>query len=276
MALMLQAASRESLAEVGASLDRYVDVASGPDLERLGDELFAVLRLLVAEPGLRRALADPSVAASSRTGLADRLLGEQLSRPTLDIVSEAVSVRWSRPPDLVEAIEVLARRATLGAAEKDGSLDEVEDQLFRFGRVLDREPELNALLSDGATPPDKRAELLRDVLGGKVSPVTAALLTQTVQTPRGRSLDLAAEELSELAAARRDRYVAHVRAPVGLSPDQEQRLAAALSRLYGRPISLQVELDEDLLGGLVVRVGNEVIDGSVAGKLAAARRHLPQ
>ncbi|MGH3611070.1 MAG: F0F1 ATP synthase subunit delta [Pseudonocardia sp.] len=275
MALMLQAASRDSLAEAGASLDRYVDSASGADLERLGDELFTVMQLLVAEPGLRRALADPAVAASARAGLADRLLDDHLSRPTLDVVAEVVSARWSRSPDLLEAIEVLARRATLGAAEKDGSLDEVEDQLFRFGRVLDREPELNSLLTDGSTPAAKRSELLRSVLGGKVSPVTEALLTRTVQTPRGRSLDLAAEELSELAAARRDRYVAHVLAPVGLSPDQEQRLVGSLSRLYSRPITLQIELDESLLGGLVVRVGDEVIDGSVSGKLAAARRHLP-
>jgi len=275
MALLLQAASREALAAATEDLDRHVDDASASDLERLGSELFAVLRLLEAEPGLRRHLADPSVPPSSRSGLADQLLGEQLSRPTLDVITDLVSSRWSRSPDLVEAVEELGRRATLGVAEKDGSLDEVEDQLFRFGRVLDREPELNSLLTDHATPPDKRLELLHGLLDGKVSPVTEALLSATVAAPRGRSLDLAAEELSELAAARRDRYVAHVRAPVALSPDQEQRLADSLSRLYGRPISLQVELDEDLLGGLLVRVGDEVIDGSVAGRLAAARRRLP-
>ena len=96
-----------------------------------------------------------------------------------------------------------------------------------------------------------------------------------MRTPRGRSLDRAAEELSELAAARRDRYVAHVRTAVRLSPDQEHRLAESLRRLYDRPISLQAELDPSLLGGLVVRVGGELIDGSVASKLATARRTLP-
>lgn len=274
MALLLQAASRESLAEAGSRLDDYVDGASGSDLERLGSDLVAVLRLLVAEPALRRSLADPSVPEASRSGLADRLLDGKIGRPALDTVSELVSARWSRSLDLVEALEVLARRATLGVAEKDGSLDDVEDQLFRFGRILDREPELNGLLTDRNTPADKRVELLREVLGGKVSPVTAALLEQTVRIPRGRSLDLAAEELSELAAARRDRYVAHVRAPVRLSTEQEQRLTDSLRRLYGRPISLQVELDPELLGGLVVQIGDELIDGSVASKLAVARRTL--
>jgi F-type H+-transporting ATPase subunit delta len=118
-------------------------------------------------------------------------------------------------------------------------------------------------------------QLLSGLLDGKVSPVTATLLEQTVRNPRGRSLDRAAEELSELAAARRDRYVAHVRTPVRLSPAQEQRLTDTLTRLYARPISLQVEQDESLIGGLLVQVGGELIDGSIASRLAAARRTLP-
>jgi F-type H+-transporting ATPase subunit delta len=274
MAVLLQPASRESLPEAGKRLDAHIDTASANDLERLGGDLFAVLRLLASEPSLRRSLADPAAPSAARSSLADQLLSGKIGRPALDIVSDLVSARWSRSVDLVEALEVLARRAVLAVAEKNNSLDDVEDQLFRFGRILDREPALTSLLSDAATPAEKRVELLGQVLGGKVSPVTATLLEQTVRTPRGRSLDLAAEELSELAAARRDRYVAHVRTPVRLAPAQEQRLTESLSSLYGRPISLQVELDPDLLGGLVVRVGGELIDGSVSGKLAAARRKL--
>jgi len=160
-------------------------------------------------------------------------------------------------------------------AEKDGTLDDVEDELFRFGRILDREPQLNSLLADGHQPEDRRTGLLDAVLGDKVTPVAAALLRQTVRLPRGRHLDLAAEELAELAAARRHRYVARVRTAVALTPQQEQRLSASLTRLYARPMSLQIELDEHLLGGLVVEVGGELIDGSVAGRLAAAQRSLP-
>ncbi|MDT7706770.1 MAG: F-type H+-transporting ATPase subunit delta [Pseudonocardiales bacterium] len=275
MAQMLQSASRDALAEAADRLDSYIDSASASDLARLGDDLFAVLRLLSEEPGLRRALADPATPAAARSALADRLFNGKISRPALDLVSDLVSSRWSRTGDLLEALEVLARRATLGVAEKDGTLESVEDELFRFGRILDREPQLGSLLADQNTPADKRVELLRSVLGGKVSPVTETLLEQTVRTPRGRNLDVAAEELSELAAARRDRYVAHVRTPVRLTAEQEQRLADSLSRLYNRPISLQVELDPSLLGGLVVQVGGELIDGSVSGKLAAARRRLP-
>jgi F-type H+-transporting ATPase subunit delta len=100
-------------------------------------------------------------------------------------------------------------------------------------------------------------------------------MSEAVRAPAA-GIDMTAEELSELAAARRDRYIAHVRTPVRLGADQEQRLTETLTRLYGRPISVQAELDPDLLGGLVVRVGGEIIDGSVAGRLATARRRLPQ
>lgn len=275
MALLLQPASRESLAEAEHRLDAIVDGASGADLGRLGEELFGVLGLLLDEVAVRRALADPAVPAASRSGLADRLLADRVGRPALDTVSELVAARWSRSLDLVDALESLARRASLAVAEKDGTLDDVEDELFRFGRVLDREPKLNALLGDVGTPAEKRVGLLREVLGDKPSPVTRGLLEQTVRVSRRRSLDLVSGELSELAAERRDRYVAHVRTAVRLTAEQEQRLTDTLSRLYERSMSLQIELDPDLLGGLVVNVGGELIDGSVAGRLAAARRRLP-
>jgi len=275
MATLLSSTSRESLAEAGNRLDAEVDRAPAAELAKIGDDLFAVLRLLTGEISLRRHLADPSVPAGARSALADRLFQDKIGRSALNVLSDLVSARWSRAGDLLEALEQLARRAVLGVAEKDQSLDEVEDQLFRFGRILDREPQLGSLLVDEGTPADKRAALLREVLGGRVTAVTGTLLEQTVRTPRGRSLDRAAEELSELAAARRDRYVAHVRSAVRLSPDQEHRLAESLRRLYHRPISLQTELDQSLLGGLVVRVGGDLIDGSIAGRIATARRTLP-
>ncbi|GAA3097079.1 hypothetical protein GCM10010464_70770 [Pseudonocardia yunnanensis] len=275
MAAVLAAASRESLAAAMQRLNAYVDTADARALNTMGDELFAFARLIATERSLRRILADPSTPEQARIGLVGQVLGGKLGTPTLDFVKGLVTSRWSQSSDLVEAAEALARQATLAVAEKDSTLDNVEDELFRFGRILDREPQLNSLLSEESTPAEGRLRLLEQVLGNRVSPVAAALLRQTVRLPRSRHLDVVAEELAELAAARRDRSVARVTAPIALSSQQEQKLTDSLSRLYGRPISLQIELDESLLGGLVVQVGGEVIDGSVAGKLAAARRALP-
>jgi F-type H+-transporting ATPase subunit delta len=275
MALHLQATSRDSLAGVAERLEGRIAPLSAGERQQLGEQLYAVTRLLAAERTLRRALSDPATSSEQRKRLAESVLNGKISAVALETVGDLVSARWSGPADLVEAAESLARQALLAAAEKQRALDGVEDQLFRFGRILDREPALASLLSDTEVPADKRVALLDEVLGDKVYPVTAALLRETVRTPRGRHLDVTAEELADLAAARRDRSVARVRTAVGLSDAQEQRLTGTLTRLYGRDMSLQVELDESLLGGMVIRVGDEVVDGSVAGKLAAARRALP-
>jgi len=275
MALVLAATSREALASVTGGFEERLGPLAAGDRQKLGEELYAVTRLLVSERGLRRALSDPATSGEQRTTLAQGVLGGKVTPATLETVGDLVSARWSAPGDLVEGVESLARTALLAAAEKQRALDDVEDQLFRFGRILEREPQLAALLADVDQPADTRVELLDSVLGTKVYPVTSALLRDLVRTPRSRHLDVAAEELAELAAARRDRSVAHVRTAVALSPAQEQRLTTSLSRLYGREIALQVELEESLLGGMVIRVGDEVIDGSVSGKLAAARRAIP-
>lgn len=275
MAAVLQPASRESLAALTERLDSWTDSASARDLTTTADELFAVARFLDFERSVRRLLADASSPEDARVDLVRRLFGSQLSQPTVDLVSELVRKRWSTARDIVTGAEGLARRAAIAIADRNGSLDEVEDQLFRFGRIVAREPQLASLLGDTARPVEGRVQLLDSVLGDKVYPVTATLLREAVRLPRSRHLDVVAEELAELAAARRDRSVAKVRTPVELSSEQETKLAETLGRMYGRTISLQVELDRSLLGGLVVQVGGEVIDGSVAGRLAAARRSLP-
>lgn len=271
---MMQAASRESLAQAREDLDTFVAGASPKELSRLGDQLRDVVELFVAQPSLRRALADPSAPEAARVALFDGLLAGKLADPAARTVRGLVSARWSRPDDLVDAVETVTRLAMLAVAEKDGSIEDVEDELFRFGRILDGQPRLRRLLADPLAPADRRAELLDSLISGKVSQVTARLLGAAVRMPRGRSLDAVAEGLAELAAARRDRYVAHVTAPTPLDAEQEERLASALSRVYGRGISLQIEVDPDLLGGLVVRVGEEVIDGSVSSRLDRARQRL--
>ena len=275
MALDLPAASRESLADLSSRLEVLVDQVGPAVLDALGDELFAVVRLLAAQSGLRRHLADPSVPESARTDVVERLLAGKVQRPALEAVEAAAAARWSRSANLIDALQALARTAVLASAEKTGRLDEAEDELFRFGRILNGESELARLLADPVTPLEGRVRLLDQLLSGKVTQTTATLLRQAVELPRGQHLDVLAEELAEMAAARRHRSIARVTTAVRLTPDQEQRLVDTLSRLYGRPMSLQVELDESLLGGLVVRVGNEVIDGSVAGRLETARRLLP-
>ncbi|HEX9337081.1 MAG TPA: F0F1 ATP synthase subunit delta [Pseudonocardiaceae bacterium] len=269
------AASRESLA---AASDRLDDVVAGADADQLrvlGDELFAVLGLLVRERVLRRHLTDPGTPEEARERLARGLFGELVGGPAVDVVAGLARGRWSTSVDLLEALETLARRAVLVRAERDGVLEDVEDELFRFGRILEAQPKLRELLADDTAPVDGRIALLDGLVADKVTPVTRQLLDATVRVPRGRSLEFVVGKLAELAAAMRSRSVARVTAAAPLTDEQERRLAQTLSTVFGRSVSVQVELDPDLLGGLVIRVGDEVIDGSVAARLARARQQLP-
>src|SRR4051794_30533470 len=270
----MDASSRAALAEARERLSERASGASSQALLSLADELFAVARLLEGQPTLRRALSDPAAKPDDRAGLARRLLGGKLSEAALDLVETVARQRWSRPLDLVEAGEVLATEAALDAAEAGGELDGVEDELFRFGRIVAGDPALSRVLSDRAAPAQGKAELLDRLLGRKVSPVTAELLRNTLTGTHVGTAEVAIERLSEAASARRGQSVAHVTSAVALSAAQEQRLTQLLGRLYGRTIGLQVTVDPDVLGGLVIRVGDEVIDGSIAHRLEAAGRRL--
>jgi len=274
--LVMQGASRDSLSHARDSLDADLRDAGTEATTALGDELFAVSDLLDRRRTLLRSLADPSIQGESRVKLVDRLFGPQLSERGLSTLRGLVADRWSRPTDLLRAVEMLAREAHFAVAEASGSLDDVEDELFRLGRILEGQPALAGLLSDPNTDPDRRVALLDALVMDKVSGPTLQVLRHTVRSPRRRSIESLLEELTELVAARRGRSIASVTAPLPLSSAQEERLGSLLSRVYGRDVSLQVEVNEGMLGGLVVEIGEDLIDGSVSAQLARAAQGLPQ
>jgi F-type H+-transporting ATPase subunit delta len=269
----MNGASREALAAARERLDALTDSPS-VDAAKLADELAAVTALLDREGTLRRALTDPAQPGEGKAQLARRLLGAQVGEDTLDLVGGMVRSRWSQSRDLVDAIEELADGADLVAAERAGGLDEVEDELFRFGRIVGSSIELRSALSDRVAARQAKAGLLHTLLGGRANPVTERLVTRLVTAPRGRSLDGGIESLSKLAAARRGRMVAEVVSAVPLSDTQKQRLGDALARMYGRRVHLNLDVDPAVLGGVRVRIGDEVINGSIADRLDEAGRRI--
>jgi len=270
----MQAASREALRTVTDELDSASEGKSASVLLGLADELFAIVGLVQAQPALRRALADTSTDADARAGLAADLFGAKVSEPAASVLDSAVRARWSLPSEFAAGLERLAVQAAFLSAEADDKLDTVEDELFRFGRIIAARPELQRALSDAAASNTQRACLVDALVGGKVHRVTERLLAASLTGTRARHAEQTVEELSDLAAQRRERSIAQIATSVALTANQEQRLVDSLSRIYNRRISLQISLDPDLLGGLVVRVGDEIIDGSTRFRLAAARQRL--
>ena len=273
----LRAASREALANLVSEFDGTAAGLAADALTSLADDLAAVTKLLINESALTKLLAEPADTAAAKVGLVDKLLTGKIGDPALKLVRTAVSQRWSTEANLVDGIEHIARLALLQRASAAGEVDEVEDQLFQFGRVLDAEPKLSALLSDYTTDAAGRIALLDKVVGSGSSAngTAAALLAQTIGLLRGERADEAVIDLAELAVARRGEVVAHVSAAADLTDAQHDRLAAVLTRIYGHPVSVQLHVDPELLGGLSITVGDEVIDGSIASRLAAAQTQLP-
>lgn len=266
----MQGASRDALAALREAL------AGLPVHATLGSELLAVAALLGRESGLRSALTDSGTAPDRRAALASRVLDGNVAAPTLSVVEQGVRQRWSSPRDLVEGIETVGAEAMFAFAESEGRIDAVEDELFRFTRVLDASGELQVLLTNPAVQDSTKAQVVTDLLEQRAQPETVALVRHAVAHPGGRRVTETLAGLVELAATRREQLLADVRAPVPLTEPQQQRLAAALTRIYGRQVSLAVSVEPELLGGAVVRIGDEIIDGSVATKIDAARRNLTQ
>lgn len=274
----MEAASRESLA---AGIEGINELGKGrrskaktDRLYRVADELLAVARLLAGQPALRRALADPARPGEQRAELIASLLSGKVSDETLGLARTLASGRWSRAHDLLDGFELAGVEALLASAESDASLVDVEDALFRFGQVVASEPRLAAALSDPSADPARRAELVHGLLDGKVTPVTLRLAELALTGFGGRGFEAGLARLVELAAQRRDKQVAYVTVAAPLPQADEDRLAGALGRIYGREVSLKVSVDPEVLGGISVQVGHELYDGTVLRRLLDARAAL--
>ncbi|HJP79494.1 MAG TPA: F0F1 ATP synthase subunit delta [Pseudonocardiaceae bacterium] len=270
-----RAATRQSLKDAQERLDAVIADAGADDLVVLSEELFSVVDLLVRERTLRRHLADPSTDPAARRRLVDTVFGGKIGQQAIDVLTGLAGSRWSTSTDLLDVLEQLAREVALARAQRDEVIEDVEDELFRFGRILDANPALHEALSNDNNPVEGRVALLDGLVDGKVNAITKLLLDQVIRLPRTASLEVVVGKLAELAAARRNRSVAHITAAAPLSEAQEQRLTRVLAEIFGREMSVQVELDPELLGGLVIRVGDEVIDGSIVARLNKAREELP-
>lgn len=254
--------------------DRLGEVASRGNPERLGDELFAVADVLSRHGSLRRALTDPSAKGDAKSALVQGVFGGRVSDETVDVVATAAAGgRWSSSVDFLEALERLGVLAYVISAEGDGGVDDLEDGLFRFGRIVAANPQLRDALTNPQVPVQHRQKLVGRLLQGKASTATIRLAEQGVASRRG-SFEGALETYQRIAAARQQRMVAVVRTAVALSEAEEDRLVGALHRIYGRQVHLNVLVEPGLLGGVRIDLGDDIIDGTVLKRLHEARRRM--
>jgi len=165
-------------------------------------------------------------------------------------------------------------RALFEIAQAEGTLDQVEDELFRFARAYEGSDELRNTLSDEMIPAAKRQAIVEDLLGGSANPTTTQLVSMVVAGGRARDLPAIVSQLVDRASTTKQQAVAEVRSAVALTDDQKWRLAEALSKVTGSGINLKVVVDPSVLGGLVATVGDTVIDGTVKTRIDQLKSRL--
>jgi F-type H+-transporting ATPase subunit delta len=267
----MQGASSDSLHALTEALASAVE--GGADASRIGDDLFGVAEVLRREPSLRRVATDVSIPAEAKAGLLGGIFGDKIDPASAEIVAAAAGRRWATTRDLGNALEHLGVVAVVRGAEQKGKGDELESELFAFERLVSSSPDLRDALSDPARDDADKRRLLKDLLDGKATSATVRLAEQAVVSTH-RTVAVALETYQKIAAEHRNRLVATVRVARELEDDDAQRLQSALAGQYDRPVHLNVVVDPDVIGGVRVSIGDEVIDGSVATRLDEARRQL--
>ena len=162
-------------------------------------------------------------------------------------------------------------QAILAVASAESNGAQVEDEIYRFSQVLQSSEELKSTLSDASIPSARRQQIVEDLLDGQVTQTTVALVSMVVAAGMGGDIKAIADRVVGLGAESRDKAVAEVYSVVDLSSDQQQRLAAALKSATGKDVEMKVIIDESVMGGLLVQIEDEVIDGTVRTRLKQLR-----
>ncbi len=264
---MLRGASADALADLSEELG----TRTLADAATLGEELFGVARVLRSEVALRRVATDAAVEGDAKASLIGDVFGSALGEKALGVLQDAVRRRWTVSRDLADVIEHLGVLALVQSAGKDGS--RVSDELFAVRHLVDENAELRIALSDPTRPIADRVGLLGGLLGDQTLPATSTLVRQAVESTDG-TVDTSLRAYQDIAAGARGEVVATVRSARELSADDQARLAGALGKQYDTTVHLHVVVDPDLVGGVRVEIGDDVIDGSVANRLDDARRRL--
>ena len=271
---ILGGTSRVSVLSLRGVLDEKIKTLSANDAAQFSNDLFTILTVLSTSVGMRRALTDNARDAGAKAELISNLFGNKINPPAQSLLAAAAGMRWSSPSELADAIEQFAVEAQAIVADKNNELDKLEDQLFDFARVLVANPELRQALNTATDSADGKVTLLNSIVKTKYAGATINLLNRVVVLRRGRNLDATLAAYSHYVSIRRNRIVAHVKTAVALSPGQQQSLITALAKAVGETVDINVEVDPKVLGGISIRYGDEIIDGTVINRLAEASRAL--
>lgn len=237
------------------------------------EELFGVAGTVGSHKGLERALTDPSRAEDDRAGLARAVFSDAVSGQVLDLLTGLGREHWSREADLGTALDELAVQSALAGAQRQGLLGVVEEQLYRVMRVLRENRDLRVALADRAHPSSRRTALAFRVFSG-VEPSVRLLIGHAVELSPGEPLVRTLTRYIDIAAERAKHLVASVTVAAPLTRQQQERLTRILAVRYGQEVSVHTAIDTSIIGGMHIRVGDDVIDGTLSARIKEVRQAL--
>jgi F-type H+-transporting ATPase subunit delta len=273
MRIHLGGSSRQSLVTARGQLDAAVKGATAASATELSTQLFFASDVFAKNTSLRRAFADPSRDAAAKSELVKDLFGKNLGAPAVALLSSVSTLRWSAGGDIVHVLEQLAIEAEASAANISGELDAVEAEVFEVSRTIAENFELRKALVGPGTPEAKSA-LIAELLSKKASASTTKLVVALISNLRGRSIEAGFADYLFGLANRRNRLIALVRVASALSAEQKSRLAAAIEKQVGQPISINIQIDPSIIGGVSIKFADDLVDGSISNRLASAGRAL--
>jgi F-type H+-transporting ATPase subunit delta len=269
--------SSQSLTTALTTLEAKLPLAS----LQLARELFGILGTVDSSAGLRRALTDPSRSGDDKSALVKQLVGGKVSADAVDIAGGLASSRWASARDIGDALETLGATVVIAVAENKSAvsasgvsgLEELENDLFSFNQAVASNHEVQRALSEPQASAAAKIRLAEKLVPG-ASEEAKVLIAQAVSAPRGIKPTNLVARFAELAAKRQQRWIATVSVTRPLTETQFARLQAGLNSLYGRELKVNVSVDPELIGGIRVQVGDEVLDASMVTRLGQLHRQL--
>jgi F-type H+-transporting ATPase subunit delta len=269
----LGGSSRQSLVIARGAFDAAVKGVDAATASEISTHLFFATDVFAINTSLRRAITDPSREISAKKALITNLFGSKIGAKATHLISEVAALRWSATKDVLYVLEQLAIEAEATAANINGELDRVEDELFSVSNQLVTSYDVRSALVGGASAQIK-AQLITELLAKSASPSTVKLVRALVSQRRGRSLEAAFADYLFGLANRRNRLVAVVRTAAPITDAQRVRLAEAIEKQVGQPIRVNIQVDPTIIGGISINFADELIDASISNRLAQAGRAL--
>lgn len=274
MTLSLKGSSRLSLVATRSQLEKLISSGDASAAAKVSTDLLAIVTVLDSSIALRRALTDFARDTASKVELSKTVFNSIQSGNAFTLLSTMVGLRWSSPRDLADVVELLGVEAATVAVEKSSQLDQLESELFSFSQIVKKNPELRATFALRSNSEIKKSALVSSLLSGKALAATIELISFLADHPRGRNLESGLAEFADIISARKARLIAHVVSANPLTSEQASRLTSALTKMMGHEIRVNVSIEKEVVGGLSIRIADELIDGTLIARLAQADRLL--